>query len=102
VTPLNEAATWDSIGYSLLHQGRYDEAISAFHTALGMIEGLRPGYYQTIWLVHLGDTYHAAGEPERSRYAWQQALDILEELKHSDANQVRARLRGELSPPATA
>lgn len=71
-------------------------------SALGTIEGLRPGYYQTIWLVHLGDAYQAAGEPVQARHTWQQVLDILEELKHSDADQVRARLRGEVSPPATA
>jgi tetratricopeptide (TPR) repeat protein len=39
---LNEAATWDSIGYSRLQQGRYDEAISASHTALDTIEGSAP------------------------------------------------------------
>jgi DNA-binding SARP family transcriptional activator/tetratricopeptide (TPR) repeat protein len=96
--PLNEAATWDSVGYSLLRLGRYEEAISSLHTALGIIEGSRPGYYQTTWLVHLGDAYHAAGEPGQARHAWQEALDILEELKHSDADQVRARLAG-TEPP---
>jgi predicted negative regulator of RcsB-dependent stress response len=67
-----------------------------------MVEGFYPGYYQTTWLIHLGDAYHAAGKPAQARHTWQQALDILQELKHSDADQVRARLRGEMSPPATA
>lgn len=58
--PLNEAAAWDSVGYILLNLSRYDEAISALRTALGLIEEYRPGYYQTTMLIHLGDAYHAA------------------------------------------
>ncbi len=92
--PLNEAAAWDSVGYVLLNLGRYDEAISALRTAVGLIEELRPGYYQTTMLIHLGDAYHAAGVPTRARNAWQKALDILEDLKHTDAELVRARLLG--------
>jgi len=96
--PLNAAATWDSVGYVLLNLGRYDEAISCLHTALGLVEGLQPGYHKTTWLVHLGDAYHAAGEPGQARLAWQEALDILEDLKHADAPQVQARLDG-VAPP---
>jgi DNA-binding SARP family transcriptional activator/tetratricopeptide (TPR) repeat protein len=97
--PLNAAATWDSVGSVLLNLGRYDEAISCLRTALELIEGLQPGYYKTAWLVHLGDAYHAAGEPGQARLAWQEALDILEDLKHTDAPQVRDRLSG-AAPPA--
>ena len=101
--PLNEAATWDSLGYSLLHLGRLDEAISCLRTAVGLIESLRTGYYLTTMLVHLGDAYHAAGEPDHARQAWQEALAILEDLNHSDADQVRARLDGEGPPlPGTS
>jgi DNA-binding SARP family transcriptional activator/tetratricopeptide (TPR) repeat protein len=96
--PLNEAATWDSLGYALLHLGRLDEAISCLRTAVNILEGLRTGYYLTTMLVHLGDAYHAAGDPEHARQAWQDALAILEDLNHSDASQVRARLDGE-GPP---
>jgi tetratricopeptide (TPR) repeat protein len=104
--PLNEAATWDSLGYSLLHLGRLDEAISCLRTAVGLIEALRTGYYQTTMLVHLGDAYYAARQRPQARQAWQEALAILEDLNHSDADQVRARLDGEEPPvpgvPATS
>ncbi len=96
--PLNEAATWDSLGYSLLHLGRLEEAISCLRTAVGLIEVLRTGYYQTTMLVHLGDAYYAAGQLPQARQAWQEALAILEDLNHSDADQVRARLDGEEPP----
>jgi tetratricopeptide (TPR) repeat protein/transcriptional regulator with XRE-family HTH domain len=92
--PLNEAAAWDSVGYVLLNLRRYDEAINALRTAVGLIEELRLGYYQTTMLIHLGDAYHAAGVPTLARNAWQKALDILEDLKHTDAELVRARLLG--------
>lgn len=96
--PLNEAATWDTLGYSLLHLGRLEEAISCLRTAVGQIEMLRTGYYQTTMLVHLGDAYYAAGQLPQARQAWQEALAILEDLNHSDADQVRARLDGEEPP----
>ena len=97
---LNEAATWDSVGYALLHLGRLEEAIGCLRTAVGMIAGLHMGYYETTMLVHLGDAYHAAGDMGPARQAWQEALAILENLNHSDADQVRARLNGEVPPPA--
>ena len=100
--PLNEAATWDSLGYSLLHLGRLEEAISCLRTAVSLIKVLPTGYYQTTMLLHLGDAYHAAGDLDHARQAWQEALAILEDLNHSDANQVRARLRGEVPPPTAA
>ena len=90
--PLNEAATWDSVGYVLFHLGRFDEAITHIRTALRTVEGMAAGYYQTTWLVHLGDAYHAVGDVDQARQAWEQALDILEHLHHSDADQVRALL----------
>ncbi len=96
--PLNEAATWDSVGFALLHLGRLDEAISCLRTALGIINGLRTGYYETTMLIHLGDAYHAAGDVDLARQSWREALDILEGLNHSDADQVRARLQGDEPP----
>jgi len=59
-------------------------------------------YYETTMLVHLGDAYHAAGDLDHARQAWQEALAILENLNHSDADQVRARLDGGVPPPAAA
>ena len=95
---LNEAATWDSMGYALLHLGRLEEAIGCLRTAVGIIAGLHTGYYETTMLVHLGDAYHAAGDMGPARQSWREALDTLENLNHSDADQVRARLRGQQPP----
>jgi hypothetical protein len=43
-------------------------------------------------LTHLGDARQAAGKPAQAREAWQQALDILEDLQHPSVGQVRAKL----------
>jgi hypothetical protein len=43
-------------------------------------------------LTNLGDIRHAAGELLRSREPWQQALAILDELRHPHAAKVRAKL----------
>ncbi len=69
---------------------------------MGLIKVLRTGYYQTTMLVHLGDAYHTAGQLPHARQAWQEALAILEDLNHSDADQVCARLRGEVPTPTAA
>jgi hypothetical protein len=45
-----------------------------------------------VWIADLGDAHHAAGNPDAARTAWRHALDILDQLHHPDADQVRARL----------
>jgi hypothetical protein len=49
-------------------------------------------YHQAEGLTHLGDAYRAVGDTATARAAWQQALDILEELDHPDVEGVRSRL----------
>ena len=49
---------------------------------------------QAETLGHIGDVRHAAGQPEEARAAWEEALAILDDLHHSDAVQVRAKLAG--------
>jgi len=39
-----------------------------------------------------GDTYFDAGNPQAARDAWQQALAILDDLEHPEADQLRAKL----------
>ena len=90
--PLNEAATLDSVGYALTHLGRYAEAIDYLRTAAGMIEGLRALPWKVEILIHLGDACVAGGNPEEGHRAWQDALAIMDNLHHPDADQFRARL----------
>jgi hypothetical protein len=55
-------------------------------------------YFEADTLTHLGDAHHAAGDPRAARDAWQQALTILNDMDHPDAQQVRTKLAG-LDPP---
>jgi DNA-binding SARP family transcriptional activator/tetratricopeptide (TPR) repeat protein len=91
---LYEAATLDSMGYALSHLRRHAEAIGCFRTSVRIYEELRARYYQAAVLVHLGDACQAAGEPAGARQAWRDALDILDDLQHPDAERARARLSG--------
>jgi len=91
---LNEASIWDSMGYAHHQLGRLAESVSCYRTAVGMLDGLNAGCHQAPILIHLGDACHAAGEPDAARQAWQRALTLLEDLKHPDAEQARARLSG--------
>jgi DNA-binding SARP family transcriptional activator len=94
--PINEAGTWDTMGYAHHHLGRPAEAIRCFRTALVICEGLRARYYATPILLHLGDACQAVGQPDAARHAWQDALAILDDLQHPDAERARARLSGSL------
>jgi hypothetical protein len=49
-------------------------------------------YGEADILTHLGDTHQITGNPQAAREAWQQALSILEELEHPEAEQVRNKL----------
>jgi Flp pilus assembly protein TadD len=56
------------------------------------VSGDRP--HEAGTLTRLGDAYHAAGERERARRAWRQALVLLEQLDQPEADEVRGKLAG--------
>jgi tetratricopeptide (TPR) repeat protein len=87
-----EAHAWDSLGYAHHHLGRHPKAIDCYEQALALWREAGERYYEATTLTHLGETYHAAGEPGPARAAWQRAVDVLDRLGHSDAEQVRTRL----------
>jgi len=88
-----EAAAWDSIGYAYHHLGYYARAAMAYERALSRYHELGNRYYEADTLTHLGDTHHAANDLKAADDSWKQALDILKELQHPDADTLRARLR---------
>jgi hypothetical protein len=58
--------------------------------ATRLAPGLRPD--EATFLIRIGDTYEAAGNPGAARDAWQQALAVLETLDHPEAETVCAKL----------
>ena len=87
-----EAATLDSLGYAYQRLRQHDESFACFRRSLGLFRELADRFNVAEVLTHLGDAYHAAGNPGQARDAWQQALAILDDLHHPDADQVRAKL----------
>jgi DNA-binding SARP family transcriptional activator/Tfp pilus assembly protein PilF len=89
-----QAATWDSLGYAYHHLGQHDEAVICYEQALALQRELGGRYNQAEILHHLGDARLARRAIGPARRAWQQALSILEDLGHADAERVRGKLVG--------
>ncbi len=87
-----EAAILDSLGYVHHHLGQHAEAITYYRRAHHLFQRAGDLYDQGETLIHLGDTYHATGDSTAAREAWQQALAILDDLQHPDADQVRTKI----------
>jgi tetratricopeptide (TPR) repeat protein/transcriptional regulator with XRE-family HTH domain len=90
--PEGEAAALDSLGYGYHHLGRHSRAIACYQQAIELSRTLKNRYYEAFSLDHLGDTHRAAGDPKAARRDWLQAMEILDELGHAEADQVRAKL----------
>ena len=87
-----QAHTWDSLGYAHHHLGHHAEAMACYRNTLTMVRYLGDRYQEADTLDSLGDIHLAIGDSRAAHDAWQQALAILENLSHPDAEQVRAKL----------
>jgi DNA-binding SARP family transcriptional activator len=90
-----EAFAWDSIGFAQQHLGHHVEAVDCYRRALAISRELGLRLNEADVLTHLGDAHQAAGQSRSAREAWQHAVEILEDLNHPSAGQVRDRLRQE-------
>jgi tetratricopeptide (TPR) repeat protein/transcriptional regulator with XRE-family HTH domain len=88
----SEACAWDSLGYVHAQLGQHEEALACFRRAITTFRELGDRFNEADVLTHLGDFHLARGEPVRAEEAWQLALVILDDLQHSDAREVRAKL----------
>jgi tetratricopeptide (TPR) repeat protein len=101
-----EAAAWDSLGEVRHLIGHHAEAIACYQRANDMFRRLDNAYYEAVTLMNIAETQSAVGDLRAARTSWQQALAILDDLHHPDADQVRAKLQdlaapGGLAPAAT-
>jgi tetratricopeptide (TPR) repeat protein len=88
----SEASTWDSLGYAHLRLGHHREAIRCYRHALELFAEHGDRFLQARAFAKLGEAHRVAGEPDPARARWRQALAILDELDHPEADQVRAKL----------
>jgi transcriptional regulator with XRE-family HTH domain len=83
---------WDSLGY-LDHQlCNFADAVACYQRALHFCREVGAPYHEADIATHLGDTRYAAGELPQAAAAWRQALCILDDLNHPDAEKIRAKL----------
>lgn len=87
-----EACAWDSLGYAHYNLGHHQQAITCYQHALELFRNLGDRFNENVVLSHLGETQHALGDTKSARFAWLEALAILDELCHPDAGEMRARI----------
>lgn len=87
-----QAGTYDSLGYAHHHLGHHDQAVACYLKAISLAQYIGDRYQEADTLRKLGETHLATGDTRTALDTWQQALAILGELNHPDAEQVRTRL----------
>ena len=98
----NVANILDSIGYAYRHLGHHARAAACYRRAVHMYTELGYRYPRAKTLGYAGDAHYAAGDLPAAQDAWQEALHILGELHHPDADRLRAELQALATgaPPA--
>jgi DNA-binding SARP family transcriptional activator/tetratricopeptide (TPR) repeat protein len=87
-----QAYAWESTALAHQHLGQHAQAITCYRHALELCRSFGDRYLEADILDRLGDTHHAAHDPEATHDAWRHALHILTELDHPNAGQIRAKL----------
>jgi DNA-binding SARP family transcriptional activator/tetratricopeptide (TPR) repeat protein len=87
-----EAVTLDSLGYCHHRDGRHSQAVTFYQHALDAYADIGERYYRAHTLIRLGETRQASGNPQAAQDNWEQAAQLLDDLRHPDAEAVRARL----------
>ena len=77
---MREASTLHSLGYAHHHLGHYSLALDCYQQSLALQRELGDRYSQAVVLTYLGDTWKLNGNIGAARGAWQQALDIIDNL----------------------
>jgi DNA-binding SARP family transcriptional activator/Tfp pilus assembly protein PilF len=89
-----QGRTWDSLGYVHHQLGQYRQAVEAYRRGLVILRETNHPYDEACSLTNLGDTYLAGGDHDAARTVWEQAQTIFEDLRRSEAEDVRRKLKG--------
>ncbi|MEU0629002.1 tetratricopeptide repeat protein [Streptomyces sp. NPDC005989] len=90
---LGVAYVWETLGFIHDAMGQYAEAVDSYRQCRDGFRRLGNRYGEADALRSLGVSLRKAGDPEAAREAWRDALVILDELDHPDADVVRELLR---------
>ncbi|MCN9244822.1 NB-ARC domain-containing protein [Streptomyces sp. RY43-2] len=83
---------WATIASTHHQLSNHFRAVTSYQRALDLCRGFADRYMEADILNRLGDTHQAAHAPDAAHDAWQHALDILTELDHPHAAQIRVKL----------
>jgi tetratricopeptide (TPR) repeat protein len=97
-----QAQALESLGFIHQRTGRPSQAVTCYQQSLALHRELADRYHIAKLLRLRGDAHQAIGNLGAARTAWREALTILDDLRHSDAQQVRARLHAAEQGPPTA
>ena len=96
------AIAWDALGVTHSGLGEPHQAIACYQRALALIHELNNPLARALMvlmLTELGDTCQATGDLSAAVEAWQQALQVLDEMGWPDLTGVAAKLE-QASPPS--
>ncbi|MER5612366.1 BTAD domain-containing putative transcriptional regulator [Streptomyces sp. NPDC002215] len=92
-TLLGAAYVWETLGFIHHAMGQYTEAVDSYRQCRDGFRRFGNRYGEADALRNLGGSLREAGDPEAAREAWRDALVILGQLDHPDADVVRELLR---------
>ncbi|MGH8793741.1 MAG: tetratricopeptide repeat protein, partial [Stackebrandtia sp.] len=97
-----QGITLDSLGY--IHHGLDDcrQAAACYREAIAHFRGFGARWAEASSLSKLADVHRDLGDLDEAQACCRQALDILDELNHSDAAGVRAKLHSLSNTPGKA
>ncbi|GLL02271.1 AfsR/SARP family transcriptional regulator [Dactylosporangium matsuzakiense] len=89
---LGLASTLDT--FSLMHfrLGNVEKAADYAHRAITICREIGDRHNEAAILTTLGDGHASTGDLARARDTWREALTILDDLKHADADKLRAKI----------
>jgi DNA-binding SARP family transcriptional activator len=93
-----QADTLDSIATAYTALGEQQNAITNYQQAVLLYHEFGHRYREADTLVCLGDIYLACADLTAAYKAWKDALNILDDLDHAQAAQVRGKLERLASP----
>lgn len=88
-----EAANWECLGCAYRELGNISGAIACYERALEQYRAVGHRHGEAEVLTVLGDIRQAVGNRDAAHQTWRAALDILDQLRHPDADHLRDRLQ---------
>lgn len=95
---IGQAHALQNVGRCYQRAGQHQEALTYLHKALAYCRELGDRHDEASTLRDLGTAEHATGQDDAARQHWDQALEILTDLRHPAAAGVQADLAS-LPPP---